>query len=39
MNVLIGGFFALFLVQIYRSMHGKGTGKGPGNILGGGNNP
>lgn len=23
-NVLIGGLFALFLFQIYRSMHGKG---------------
>lgn len=31
MNLLIGGLFAAFLFQIYRSMHGKGgPGKGAG---------
>jgi hypothetical protein len=32
-NVIVGGFFALFLVQLYRSMHGKDLkGKGPGSL-------
>ena len=38
-NVAVGSLFALFLFQIYRSMHGKGgtSGKGQSKSSGGGN--
>ena len=37
-NFMIGGLFLIFMIQIYRSMHGRGTGgaKGPGKSSGGG---
>jgi len=46
-TLLVGGLFALFLIQIYRSMHGrggtgggsKGTGKGSGGSGGSGGGP
>lgn len=29
-NFMIGGLFLMFMIQIYRSMHGKGGAKGTG---------
>ncbi len=29
-NTMVGGVFALFLIQLYRTMHGKGPKNGPG---------
>jgi hypothetical protein len=38
LNFFIGGLFILFMIQIYRSMHGKGNGgvKGSGKESGSG---
>lgn len=33
LTFMIGGLFVVFLMQIYKSMHGKGGAKGPGGTM------